>query len=185
MSILRCFFLRIRLRRFLIRDPMTGGRLTGCWPIAPAWRGRGETGFQKVPTVRPLRSVGHAHCPVVQLAERLTLDQEVGGSSPPRTAKRLCPATRNLSKAALELACASARVCCRHVPPTGQLADPLRLRGRVGRIGCCRNVVDGHRTGGHRGGDPKVAAASPRRGCPRYCRALRRCWIRRPITVDP
>ena len=52
----------------------------------PRLGGRGETGFQKVPTVRPLRSVGHAHCPVVQLAERLTLDQEVGGSSPPRTA---------------------------------------------------------------------------------------------------
>ncbi len=36
MSILRCFFLRMRLRRFLIRDPMTGGRLTALVGIATA-----------------------------------------------------------------------------------------------------------------------------------------------------
>ena len=34
MSILRCFFLRMRLRRFLIRDPMTGGNLTPRLPVA-------------------------------------------------------------------------------------------------------------------------------------------------------
>ena len=86
LSILRCFFLRMRLRRFLISDPMTGGRLTACWPVAPVRPGRWETSLQKVSTVRPLRSVTQTQCPVVQLAERLTLDQEVGGSSPPRTA---------------------------------------------------------------------------------------------------
>ena len=36
LSILRCFFLRMRLRRFLIRDPMTGRRLTAPSGIATA-----------------------------------------------------------------------------------------------------------------------------------------------------
>jgi hypothetical protein len=34
LSILRCFFLRMRLRRFLIRDPMSGGNLTPRLPVA-------------------------------------------------------------------------------------------------------------------------------------------------------
>ena len=47
LSILRCFFLRMRLRRFLIRDPMTGGNLTPCPTVAVGLR-RGSVRIDQI-----------------------------------------------------------------------------------------------------------------------------------------
>lgn len=76
LSIFRCFFFRIRFRRFLMSDPMAER------PYRASSRLR-ETGAGRV----PLR--WSMPWPVVQLAEHLTLDQGVAGSSPARPAKPL------------------------------------------------------------------------------------------------
>ena len=73
-SIFLCFFLRMRLRRFLIRDPMAGRQ--GSW-----------TG-ERLPRPPVLRWGARQLWRVVQQAERLTLDQEVAGSSPAPPARR-------------------------------------------------------------------------------------------------
>ncbi len=100
-SIFLCFFLRIRLRRFLISDPMAGGTLAqlgqvlpieGWWPGARSLQSVVESG-----ACAPIRqAVGRDCCKnagrripsgVVQSAERRPLEPDVGGSSPPPGAR--------------------------------------------------------------------------------------------------
>ncbi len=87
-NIFLCFFLRMRLRRFLISDPMTCGRLAGLRGLAPGWACQGGPTDSElmIHGCSATLKVCYQWCRywrVVQPAERLALDQEVGGSSPP------------------------------------------------------------------------------------------------------
>lgn len=73
-SIFLCFFLRMRLRRFLIRDPMAPDTLPAGVPV--------RTNSDAVRVAAPAGYARATRWRVVQLAERLTLDQEVAGSIP-------------------------------------------------------------------------------------------------------
>ena len=94
LSSLRCFFLRMRLRRFLMSDPMRGSRLAAAFHGASRGvRLLGETA--RLVTKSGARGFGrasvegvtsHDRSRVVQLAEHQTLNLGVAGSSPaPRT----------------------------------------------------------------------------------------------------
>jgi hypothetical protein len=80
LSIFLCFFLRIRLRRFLISEPMRPATLVG--PPGPLQPGR--TLAIRPPTVTVERPSG-----VVQSAEQQPLELCVAGSSPAPRADRV------------------------------------------------------------------------------------------------
>ncbi len=152
---LRCFCLRIRLRRFLINDPMSSRRLTesGDLDTRSGQISLIETQVTHTPksaTVNGAGSDGHRPPPaipsrVVQLAEHQTLNLGVAGSSP---APRANHVERPVASTGVDFQPLTAAVnfvmsaTKESVPNVdGVLSPPIPRRPAAAFHGCCRSSL--------------------------------------------